>query len=352
MTNVCSAARSARSIVRIFRRVYCHCSAYAHVMRSGTLGSSALSHRIMSFPAVKPRSTTVGIMTIVATVFGMALADAFIKKYSIAMTLWQIYVLRSAFVLPVLLIATRGRIRVPGLGWILLRSMLLALMYLAMYAVIPWLKLSVIAASLYTAPLFIVTLSALFLRDPVTPRQWVAILIGFLGVLLVVEPGASAFQPLALVPLGAALFYAVAAVVTQARCRATSAATLAVWLNLSLLLWGALASILIASTKVGSALDYPFLLGHWGTMSPGDWRTIIVLALLMIGISVGLARAYQSPRPQVIAVFDYSFLIFAAFWGYIFFDEIPNPPTLIGMVLIASAGSLVLRADAASTEAR
>ena len=51
-------------------------------------------------------------------------------------------------------------------------------------------------------------------------------------------------------------------------------------------------------------------------------------------------------------MFDYSFLIFAAFWGYIFFDEIPNLPTLVGMVLIASAGSLVLRADAASTEAR
>lgn len=306
----------------------------------------------MSFSAVKQPSTPVGIATIIATVFAMALADALVKKYSGAMTLWQIYVLRSAFVLPVLLVMTRGHFRTSRLGWILLRSVLLVLMYLAIYAAIPWLKLSVIAASLYTAPLFIVALSALVLRNPVTPRHWTAIVIAFVGVLLIVKPGASAFHPLALIPVGAALCYALAAVITRARCHTTPAATLAFWLNVSLLVWGTMASVLIAVTPARPIIDYPFLWGHWHAMTPNDWRTVIVLALLMIGISLGLARAYQLRRPQVIATFDYSFLIFAAFWGYVFFDEIPDVSTLVGMGAIAAAGLLVLKADAASAESR
>lgn len=68
----------------------------------------------------------------------------------------------------------------------------------------------------------------------------------------------------------------------------------------------------------------------------------------MIGIGIGLAHAYKSPRPQVIATFDYSFLIFASFWGYVFFGEVPDVATVSGMVLIAAAGAIVLWAEGQS----
>lgn len=287
-----------------------------------------------------------GVVTIVSTVFAMALADAIVKHASADMTLWQIYVLRSALVVPVLLFVARGRIRSDRLGWVVLRSLALTLMYLCIYAAIPVLPLSVVAASLYTGPLFIVILSAVFLREPVTLRHWIAILTGFAGVLFVVRPAAPDFRPLALIPVGAALLYAIAAVLTRARCARVPAPTLAVWLNLTLLATGGLASLLITCLRIGSAASYPFLLAGWGQMSTSNWQTIIVLAVLMIGISIGLAKAYQSPRPQVIATFDYTFLIFATFWGFVFFGEVPDIPTLAGIGLIAMAGLVVLNADA------
>lgn len=77
-----------------------------------------------------------------------------------------------------------------------------------------------------------------------------------------------------------------------------------------------------------------------------NWQVIFILAGLMVGISVGLARAYQSPRPQVIATFDYAYLPFAALWGFAFFDDIPDFWTILGMMLIAVAGLVVLRATA------
>jgi drug/metabolite transporter (DMT)-like permease len=282
-----------------------------------------------------------GVVTILATVSAMALADAVIKLSSAGMTLWQIWVLRSLFTMPVLLFLARGSALPPELNWVLLRSVLLALMYLGIYAAIPLLDLSVIAAALYTGPLFIMALSALVLKEPITGRQWVAISSGFAGVLVMVRPMAADFSPLALLPIGAAFLYAAAAVLTRARCSGTRPVTMALWLNLAFLVLGAAASLAI-SAGFSPAIAYPFLFGAWQGMGASDWQVIGILAALMIGIGIGLARAYQSPHPQVIATFDYAYLIFAAFWGYVFFGEVPGGWTIIGMTLIIVAGILVL----------
>jgi drug/metabolite transporter (DMT)-like permease len=282
-----------------------------------------------------------GVMTILATVFAMALADAAVKLSSSGMSLWQIWVLRSALVVPVLLPLAR---KVPwpvGLHWVLLRSALLGLMYLGIYAAIPFLDLSVIAAALYTAPLFIVALSALLLNEPIAPRHWLAIFCGFAGVLVIVRPFGPGFTPLTLLPVGAALLYAAAAILTRARCAGISPATMGLWLNLTFLLTGAFASLIIHARALPD-FGYAFPFGPWHRMGWTDWWVIGGLSVLMVGIATGLARAYQSPRPQVIATFDYTYLIFAAFWGYVFFGEVPDLWTIVGMVLIATAGFAVL----------
>ncbi|RWE29048.1 MAG: EamA family transporter [Mesorhizobium sp.] len=207
-----------------------------------------------------------GVITILVTVFAMALADAFIKFVSADMTLWQIYVLRSLFVVPVLALLAGRRSWPSGLRWILLRSLALTLMYLAIYGVIPFLSLPVLAASLYTGPLFIVGLSAVFLHEPISARHWLAISTGFAGVLLIVRPAASGFTPLALVPIVAAFLYALAAVLTRAKCSHVPALTLTLWLNLVLLAFGSVASLSIAYAGIGSAMHYPFLSASWATM--------------------------------------------------------------------------------------
>src|SRR5690349_20001872 len=108
----------------------------------------------------------------------MALADAIVKASSPDMTLWQTWVLRSVMVVPIFAILNGGRILPEAIGWVLLRSLALVLMYLGIYAAIPRLALSAIAASIYTAPLFITILSAVTLHEPISNRQWFAISVG------------------------------------------------------------------------------------------------------------------------------------------------------------------------------
>lgn len=290
------------------------------------------------------QSLTAGIFTILLTVFAMALTDAFVKFASADMTLWQIYVCRSVLALPVLVFLTKGHVWPKAIGWVTLRSLALVAMYLAIYAAIPLLDLSVVAAALYTGPLFIVLLSAVFLREPIAPMQWMAVALGFVGVLFVVHPNGADFTALSLIPVIAAFLYAVAAVLTRAKCQEEAPASLAIILNITLVVFGALASVWLRISPSEYAQSYPFLFAQWSSFSIRTLGILAVMAVLIVGVSIGLAKAYQSPRPQIIATFDYAYLIFAAFWGYVFFGEKPQFWTMIGIIFIIVAGILVVSA--------
>jgi drug/metabolite transporter (DMT)-like permease len=110
--------------------------------------------------------------------------------------------------------------------------------------------------------------------------------------------------------------------------------------------------LIAVCSQCGEWIGYPFLFGTWQRMDGGDWQVIGILAVLMLGIGIGLAKAYQSPRPQVVATFDYAYLIFAAFWGYVFFGEVPDGWAMSGIVLIAGAGFIVLSTRSRNTAPR
>jgi drug/metabolite transporter (DMT)-like permease len=300
----------------------------------------------------RPEKLALGVATIVATVFAMSFADAVVKYVSAELPLWQIFVMRSLVAIPLLVaLPLFGRptaVRPKSLFWTFLRGLLLVMMYIAIYAAAPVLGLSVIAAAFYTGPLFIALFSALLIGEQVGPRRWTAICIGFAGVLVILRPGTEAFSAVMLIPVVAALFYALAAIITRTRCIEETPVVLALALNFALLATGAIATAGIALWQpvAADAAAYPFLLGSWVAMGSREWGIIGFLAVLMVGIGIGLAKAYQSAPPAIIATFDYSYLVFAAFWSFAIFAEAPDAATLIGMLLIAGAGLLVVHGPA------
>jgi len=291
-----------------------------------------------------------GIVFIVGAVLAMSLQDALIKFASTGMSLWQIYVLRALLAFPPLLWFARGAgrggvgMRVLPSRWAWLRAGLLVAMYVAMYAAIPVLSLSLVAAAFYTGPLFITLLSAPVLGERVGGRGWAAILLGFAGVLVMLRPGGEAFSPLSLLPVLSGFFYALAVLITRARCRQESAAGLALALNAALLAAGCAASLLLALWRPGGEISRaaPFLFSAWARMGAAEWGLVLALAALTLLIGLGLAAAYQAATPSLIAAFDYSYLVFAAFWGWTFFSDWPDAPTLVGMSMIAAAGMLAM----------
>ncbi len=299
----------------------------------------------------RPDRIGFGILMVVLSSLFTALQDATFKLASADVTLWQLYILRSVLLIPVFLIvaaiwgegpaALRGSLRL----WPMFRAVLFVLMFFTMYAAITVLPLSSLAAGLYTAPLFIAALSALLTGEAVAWRGWLAIGIGFAGVMMILQPGSESFTWLMLLPVLGGFFYAISAMVTRSKCRGIPPSTMALSLSIALLITGIAASTaLYLWPPVPAYISAsPFLLSSWHVMGPAEWGLVVMLAMLMFGIGLVLPAAYQSAPPVIIATFDYCYLIFATLLGFVLFSEVPDGLTIVGMLMIAGAGLMVMR---------
>ena len=282
--------------------------------------------------------------------FALSLGDALIKRISADFSLWQIFVVRSAIAVPVLIAVIKSRYQSVSLiphdvRWTALRSLMLTFMWVGYYSALPNLALSVAAAAYYTSPLFIAMFAALFIGDKVGRAGWIAVLIGFCGVVLILRPHASDFNVYALLPLISAVLYALAMIITRTKCKTENPLVLSLGLNLSFIVVGSAAALLIGLWGPSSAQTeiHPFLLDQWISMGTNEWFAMGVLATAVIIRSVGAAIAYQVGPSSIVATVDFSYLAFAAVWGFLFFAEVPNAITVAGMILIVGAGMLAIK---------
>lgn len=297
-----------------------------------------------------PDNARIAVVVIVFTVFALALGDALIKGVSANFTLWQIFLLRSAVVLPVLVCVVKlcdgGVSFWPRHAfWTVLRSLMLTFMWVAYYAALPHIDLSIAAAAYYTLPLFITIFAAAFLGDTIGRLGWVAIGTGFVGVLLILEPQAKDFNWYALLPVSSAILYALAMILTRSRCQSESVFVLSLWLNLSMFVVGTIATLVVAAADLSSQTiaRQEFLFGAWSPMGAKEWGATGLLATAILIASVGAAYAYQNGPPATIATFDFAYVAFAVTWGLIIFHEIPSVKGVIGILLIVVAGILAIR---------
>jgi drug/metabolite transporter (DMT)-like permease len=172
----------------------------------------------------------------------------------------------------------------------------------------------------FISPIFITALSIPLLGEKVGIRRWAAAAVGFLGVMLVVQPGSSAFQMAALLPIGAALSWAMAAIATRLMSSERPETTLA---------WSAVVGLIALTAFV------PF---HWRTPTAGE----IGLAVLMGGFSTMghwlIILAYRKAAVSTIAPFSYVQLLFAGLLGFGVFGTVPGAMTLVGGGVIAASG--------------
>lgn len=290
------------------------------------------------------RSTTrQAILAIIVAVFALSLGDALIKSSAQSLPLWQMLILRSALAAPILWwLARRKTHSLHISGWVILRATCLSVMWVCYYISLTLMPLAVAAATYYTGPLIIVALAAVVARKWPRPRAILAINVGFVGVILVIQPDASDFQFATLLPLLSAWLYACAMVITSQKCQGDDPFALALALNIALILTGI--ALGIFAGREGS-----FVLGPWQPVDLALAGAMLVLALLLLIGSVGAAIAYQKGPPATVAAFDYSFLVFSIMWGVVFFAEFPGAVGVIGIVLIVAAGFAAFSQQETST---
>ena len=303
-----------------------------------------------------------GGLSIGFAVFLMAVQDTAIKTMSGDMSLWQLFVVRSPIALLILtavaLLLPRFSSRIAWRDafapWALARSCCMLSMYIFMYLSFPYLKLAEMGAAFYTAPIFTALMSALFLKDRVGAQGWIAVFLGFIGVLVVSKPGTGLFTPAVILPVIAGFSASVAAIITRAKLQQSDTLGLAVSLNVFLLVLGGviLLALMVADLSPDLVALAPFMLEDWSPMTGADWRLMPFLALLICGISILLPLSYQIAPTVLVAILEYVYLIFGGVLGFIFLNEVLDAISITGMIILVFAGALIVfrKQSAAASE--
>jgi len=279
-----------------------------------------------------------------SSMFLMSFIDNLVRVVSDDITVWQFHFIRAIFALPLIVIAAyvvkNATLKQKRPFWVCLRAALMAVSMLLFFSSIPMLPMAQATAGLFTAPLFVLSFTALFLGEPVGWRRVSAVLVGFAGVLVILQPFRQDLDWLSLMPVVAGAFYAVCVIVTRQRCRDESPFAL-LFANFSAFgLMGLIGAISLTIFPVGVARleTAPFIFGGWSTPS---WEVIATMAGLAFGAVIGvggLTRAYQLAESSFLTLFDYTHLLGACLFAYILWSEVPPPEAIFGVIMIVGAG--------------
>lgn len=299
----------------------------------------------MSSAITNPRAAAVSILAGMAT---LGLTDNFVPYISERGSLWQFHFIRSLMAFAVLagVVALGfGSLRARRIWAVLGRSFFQASAMLIYFGCLSVLPIGVVVAGLFTAPLFVVLISILFQGKRVGPYRWAAVVLGFVGALMVIRPDPAALDPVAFFPILAGLLYAIGAVATRAWCEGESTLSLTAGFFGMLGLFGLIGIFFVnADAPAGHA---GFVLRSWG---PLDAAMLFWFAVQAVGSLIGIGlifRGYLMGEASHVAVFEYSLLVFASFWAWVMWDQTVPLPGLMGMVLIAAAGAVIaLRSEA------
>jgi drug/metabolite transporter (DMT)-like permease len=184
-------------------------------------------------------------------------------------------------------------------------------------------------ALVFLAPAFVTLLSPLLFGIKATRLQWASVVLGFCGVLVIINPGSESFSLWLLFPLASAFFFALYQMLTQLAGETDSASTCSFYVG-------------IYCTAILSAA-VPFF---W--VQPSAWQWLLLVGLGSMGLCAHflMAKSYAYASSTALAPLGYLQIIFAAFYGMILFDNLPGMSSLLGMALIVVSGLLVYAAKA------
>ncbi len=274
----------------------------------------------------------VGILFAVAAYFSFSILDAFQKTAVINHSIFQLLFIKYIFTL--LLSCSEAKRKNNYKFWQsnnvklqVLRSFFSIVESGCFVLAFRYLSLADVHSVGSLTPVIIVALSALILKEKVSPKTWIAIFIGFLGVLIILRPGLSIFDIKSLLPLMAAFFLGLYQVVTRKVSENDSTET-----------------SLFYTSLIGFIVMSILAFVYW---QPLTLNSYFLFTGIGIFFSMGIyfqIIALSKARASIIQPFHYTLIFWAIILGYLVYDDLPDIPTIAGALIIAASGIYVLRA--------
>ena len=285
------------------------------------------------------------MVLLIIGVFVLALQDSLIKYISPSTSFWQVQVIRATGNLALItsLAFMAGSLkRILPRNWrpVYFRGLMQALCMFCFFAGAPFLSIAQMAAGLYTYPLFVSLLALPILGERIGRWRLGALLVGACGATFMLNPLASNFSLVQLLPVAAGFFYACNLLVLRHSCRDETPLALTFAVAIIFISFGILGMsfLMIFSPPLEITSAMPFVMIGWPELTLTVLAICLISSILNLSGNMCMARAYQTADSSWLAPLDFTYLLFAALWGRVLFDSWPSFYSLIGMLLITTAG--------------
>ena len=305
-------------------------------------------------PPERLNNPAAGIAFIFFAMAAISLNDMLIKLLSGGYPLHQMIFIRSAIGIcfSIAILQFEGgwsmlRTRQPGLH--VTRALLLVVANMSFFAALASLPLADTTAIAYVAPLVITLLSWPMLGERVGPLRMGAVIVGFVGVIIVIQPwqtsgGRDAPFIVYLLPVVAAVAYALNSLLTRLLGVTSKPSAMAFYIQATFLLVSIAFWIFAGDGRYAEGLEDEsliFLLRAWVWPEEADIWLFAVLGLTSGIVGYTIAAAYRLADASTIATYEYVGLPMAIFWGWLIFGELPGFGPAAGIVLILGSGIFV-----------
>jgi drug/metabolite transporter (DMT)-like permease len=267
------------------------------------------------------------------------LMDGVIKNVSHVFPTGELLFFRNFFACPVILgfMLATGGLRLATRRWLghLLRGLFgVGAMYcfFLSYKLLP---LSDAIALGLSGPIFLTVLSIPILGEKVGIRRWSAVIVGFLGVLLMTRPGAGTLQIAAFVPLGAAVFYALAMITIRRLSESEPSTTIVFYFTL-------FATLIALMTTQLSTLGPEY---EWVWPTGWEWGSVLLIGFMGGVGQLVITYAFRMAPVSLIAPFDYTALVYAFIIGHLWFGEVPDAYLIVGGLLVVLSGIYIIHRE-------
>lgn len=270
-----------------------------------------------------------GVLLMLGGDFMFSLNDAMGKWLVVTLSVGQVIVVRSVGAFAVLgpMIARQGTRPLFDVDrpWLqVARATLTAIETALFYASVYYLPLADVFSFYMAGPIYVAALSHLLLGERVGWRRWAAILVGFVGVLIMLKPSGD-FSLASIYAVAGSVLFAVTIILGR-MLRGTSDTTLVTWQTICSLVLGA---------------GMVVVLGGWRTPAGVEWAGMLLLGIVSCIAHLMIVRALKLAPAAMLAPLHYTLLLWAVIFGWAFFDDVPGPRILVGSAIVVLAGLFI-----------
>ena len=286
-----------------------------------------------------------GIILILLGMMIFSVQDSIMKYIYNFVSLYEVYLIRTLVSFVVILLFLKiakkpiiFKTQYPFLTYC--RVILFFFGFSSFYISLTVMPLVTATALFFVTPFLITIFAKFFLKEQIGPRRWLAVIIGFVGVYIILNPNFSNFDYLSLTPIFCAFCYSLSMIIIKKTSEKDSVYTQTFTFYIGAIIISLIFYFIIGDGQYNTT-DHPafqFIFREWFTGLETSMLIMIATGLTASVAFLLLFTAYRIASPAVISPFEYSIIIWSSLSGWFFFNEIPDLKTIIGIFLIVCGG--------------